>query len=59
MIKRLCNLCRKEVDDGIRMYIVNIMSYRDGDQHNSNDWVCPGCASVIMDTISKLRVEES
>ena len=59
MIERWCNLCRKEVGDGIRMYIVNIMSYREGDQYSSKDWVCSGCASVIMDTISKLRVEES
>ena len=34
-------------------------SMADGAAYESVYCVCPGCASVIMDTISKLRVEES
>ena len=65
MIKYFCDLCGKEihgtdVEDAERIkYKASVSSMADGAAYESVYCVCPGCASVIMDTISKLRVEES
>jgi len=65
MIKYFCDLCGIEIkathgDDAERVkYQASVSSMSDGAPYESVYCVCPGCASVIMDTISKLRVEES
>ena len=65
MIKYFCDLCGEEIqgiksDDAESVkYRVHVSSALDGASYESETCVCPGCASVIMDTISKLRVEES
>ena len=61
MIKYFCDLCGEEIkgDDAESVkYRVHVSSALDGASYESETCVCPGCASVIMDTISKLRVEE-
>ena len=65
MIKYFCDLCGEEIhgsksDDAESVkYRIHVSSSLDGAGYESETCVCPGCASVIMDTISKLRVEES
>ena len=62
MIKYFCDLCGEEIkSDNAKSvkYRVHVSSALDGASYESEPCVCPGCASVIMDTISKLRVEES
>jgi hypothetical protein len=56
MIKYFCDLCGKEIH--VERYTV-VVYYGVCVDHVHVPCVCPGCASVIMDTISKLRVEES
>ena len=64
MIKHFCDLCGDEVhgtkheDAEWSKYIVSVTSKADGAAYEYVSCVCHGCASVIMDTISKLRVEE-
>lgn len=62
MIKYFCDLCGHEITNQTMtspQYTVSVHPHVDGDPYAHLSCVCPGCASVIMDTISKLRVEES
>ncbi|MFA5377408.1 MAG: hypothetical protein WC455_16775 [Dehalococcoidia bacterium] len=64
MIKHFCDLCRNEITSmgyGAEQvkYTVSVSSKNYGAAYEYIHCVCSGCASVIMDTISKLRVEES
>jgi len=64
MIKYFCDLCGEEIHGSKRhdaryvKYGVHVSSALKGAGYEIETCVCPGCASVIMDTISKLRVDE-
>jgi hypothetical protein len=64
MIKYFCDLCGEEIhgtdhEDAERVkYKVSVSSMDETAAYESVYCACPGCASVIMDTISRLRVEE-
>jgi len=58
MIKYFCDLCGEETPGpSWAQYSVSVSSQEDGADYELVSIVCRGCASVIMDTISKLRVD--
>ena len=60
MIKYFCDLCGEESDGSDwQQYAVHVANKADGARYELVNHVCRGCAEIIMDTISKLRVEES
>ena len=60
MTKYFCDLCGSEikVKHGDDAEHIKYQARSVGAPYESVYCVCPGCASVIMDTISKLRVDE-
>ena len=57
MIKYFCDLCKEQITDN-KNHVLQCKDRWNPRDGFYSEHICPGCASVIMDTISKLRVDE-